>query len=39
MRDSAGEDVAHGTFFLRAVRQTVWRGGFPRAGRPALLPG
>lgn len=39
MRDGPGEDMAHGTLFLRPMRQTVWRGGIPRAGRPSLLPG
>lgn len=29
MRDGAGEDVAHGSLFLCAVRPTVWRGGIP----------
>lgn len=39
MRDGPGQDMAHGTLFLRAVRQTVRRRRFPRTGRPAVLPG
>jgi len=31
--------VAHGTLFLRSVRQTVRRGGIPRTGGPPVLPG
>lgn len=39
MCDGPGEDVAHGTLFLRPVRQTVRRGRVPRERGPSLLQG
>lgn len=39
MRDGPGENVAHGTLFLCPVRQTVRRGGIPRARRSPVLSG
>lgn len=39
MRHCPGKDVAHGTLFLRPVRQTVRRGRVPREGGPSLLQG
>lgn len=39
MCNSLGEDVAHGTLFLRPMRQTVRRGRVPRAGGTAVLSG
>lgn len=37
MCDSPGEDMAHGTLFLCSMRQTVRRGGIPRARRSPVL--
>lgn len=39
MRNRVGKNLAHGALLLRPVRQTVWRGGLPRARRKAVLPG
>lgn len=39
MRDGPGENVAHGTLFLRPVRQTIRRRRIPRAGGTPVLSG
>lgn len=39
MRNSPGEDLAHGALLLRSMRQTVRRGRFPWARRQTVLSG
>jgi hypothetical protein len=39
MCDGLGEDMAHGTLFLRPMRQTIRRGRIPRAGGTPVLQG